>query len=89
MLHRRVSQLIASGDLVAAVALLRTAEDVGAAVPETSAPENFLLCSELSLEAMSKENDGDGSSGSDAKYKESMLQQARECYRAITPSLAA
>ena len=55
--------------LTSAVALLRKSEDVGAATPETMAPENFLLAAEGSLEAHAS-----STSGSDA-----MLKQAREC----------
>ena len=76
MIDRRVFELITSGTpeaLTKAVALLRQAEDVGAATPETAAPENFLLCSEKSLEAIgTTEHDA-------AKVDAALLIQARQC----------
>jgi hypothetical protein len=67
MLDRRVALLTAEGSpegLTGAVALLRQAEDVGCAAPETAAPESFLLAAERSL---------------DAEVSEEMLRQARAC----------
>ena len=75
-LDRRVADLLGVGSpeaLTSAVALLRTAEDVGCATPETAAPENFLLCAEGSLGAI-------GTTQHDtAKVDTALVRQAREC----------
>ena len=52
--------------LVAAVALLRAVEAGGSAKPETAAPENFLLCSEVALTL-------------DVVGKPAVLELARSC----------